>query len=1089
MSNSELTDLVRPLLLAGMKRFVTLGIKPNPTVGLFGVLIESQERKSRLPINLGNGEKLFPTGLKVDGDQPLLSYFVPKPDFNAMQQLNQHIFPRDLYLAINSVLTHRWSGIYALGLGAFAPQNESLIEELFREHSLGDDDLNHRVLSLWLNLIAQKSSILWSGIPDSFIGRDGLPGTTTLNPSKQLSRVFASNQQAKIFKKYWLPVLTENLLIKKAKRYFLNANTVVINIDLTWIQCQTCRLIEASKKIPTRCFACESSSLKIVDVLKDDVFRSRRSYYRESSERAMTDPEFSPISIVSREHTAQINTRSDTDEVFSRSERYELLFQDVDIKLNTKSNTTAIDFLSCTTTMEVGIDIGALSGVALRNMPPNRAAYQQRSGRAGRRGSALATVISYASTESHDRYYFDNPEELIRGDAKDPFLNLDNLAIVKRHITVYLLQKYHRDGRITGEMESNMLASLGDAMTFYEGMSLPNEKKYGLEDFIQWTATNEELLRDDIVSWLPQQIKPIQIESLTSDFSWVGHVLREAILKSSAIPQDDSLIESTESASSNENEQQPEEIIEDVQEITDTARKRHKKTVLLMEALLDGGAIPKNAFPIDVATFTIFDEEASTKYRHVPLYAPQQSMNLALTQYAPGRSVTIDNKTWRSEAIYSPFDKERTDEWFDRSQIFYECNRCGHVVMDIFDQSLKNDKRDCEVCSGVQTLGATTQGAKRWIRPNGFAHPLDLKEKSTSDETSRASRAQLNNRTYPDNLWRPIYPGIKTFSQRDNLIVTNKGPGSKGFDYCVSCGRIRPSETHEKLGNTHRIPFPTDFQNRDCSSSRISTGVLLGTTFESDVLLVRLAVSKPVEILPGTPVTESAIRTMTEALTIAGTQLLELDSNEISGNFRAAFSVDEDLSNQIEIFLYDTTPGGAAYTSAIFDLGVNLFERAHAVLTDCNSNCDSACYDCLMSYTNRFDHGVLDRFLAADLLEHCMTGTIPKLSQQKFQRSLNSLLASLKDTELGSRIRPNSLLDGMISEMYVPLMIESGAKTHLFDLAHPLTPGIFNSHSLQQMADEFIPDPGTVLHAPIDVLRISEDLPGVVAEIIEKTKE
>lgn len=1089
LSNAELNDLVRPLLFSGLKWLteLNLGLKPTPMSAICGLLIECEVRDSRLPINLGKGESLLPPGIANNKTKSLLDHLAPL-DMTSFVELMSHSYPRDLYLAMNSVLTNRWYGMYAMGIGALRPNDVSFLDELIQNHPLGDVELHTRVVSVWLNLVAQKTSILWPGIHDEFIGKDGLQGTKSVNPTKQLTRILENNAQLKVFKKYWLPALKDNLLISRASKFFLDANRVEIALDLTWIQCQSCRLIEANRNVPARCFACGSSRLEIVDTMSNEVFRSRRAYYRESTEKALSNPSFSPLSINAREHSAQINARSDNDEVFSRSEQYELLFQDVDLEVDDKSNDTAIDFLSCTTTMEVGIDIGSLIGVALRNMPPNRAAYQQRAGRAGRRGSSLATVISYASTESHDRYYYDNPEELIRGDAKDPILNLDNVAIAKRHITVYLLQRYHRDGRITGEMASDMLASLGDTQNFYKGIELPNSKIYGLDDFELWCSDNGTALMREVQDWLPEQLDKMDRKSLISEMvTWVPASIRAAVLRSGEIAEDSSsgVVTLTKDAEDRENEIDGPE--EDIQEIADLNRRRLKKSVLLMEALLDAGAIPKNAFPIDVATFTIFDEELSTKYRHVASYAPQQSMSLALTQYAPGRSVTVDNKTWKSEAIYTPFQSERLKAWTDESKIFYECSRCGHVVMKDFDSHFKNDKQNCEVCEGVETLGATTNGAKRWIRPNGFAHPIDLHEKSSSNETSRASRAQLNNHSYPSDKWTPIYKGIQTYAQRDNLIVTNKGPGNKGFDYCVSCGRIRPSETHETLQSKHRVPFPTDMQKRDCSTSKISQGVLLGTTFESDVLLVRLGAITPVVIAPGEPATEAAVRTLTEALTIAGTQLLELDSNEISGNFRAAYSVNQDLSNQIEIFLFDTTPGGAGYTVALQTLGNALFNQALTILQNCHSNCDSACYDCLMSYTNRFDHGYLDRHLGSDLLQHCMSGFIPKISATDLKSSVASLISAMKDAddELEFFQEVSCFVGG--NQIIAPLKLVSRGRNFIIDFSHPLTPGVHNSDSIQNIIDEVIFDDSTVIISPIDVLKLREDLPSVVTEIMEKT--
>jgi hypothetical protein len=249
------------------------------------------------------------------------------------------------------------------------------------------------------------------------------------------------------------------------------------------------------------CTRCGSSTVTPLDPDSDSVFSARKGYYRNPAVAAING--VAPLALIAAEHTAQIGS-AQSHEIYSRAEEHELLFQDVALGPDERGRERpAIDVLSCTTTMEVGIDIGSLSGVALRNMPPARANYQQRAGRAGRRGNAIATVVALASADSHDEHYFAHPAELITGSVQDPTLSLDNEDIARRHVTAYLLQRYHsvKLPNIAPEAQPQLFEVLGTVQEFRDPASPLNR-----DDLATWLNTNDAMLRAEIDAWLPPEL-------------------------------------------------------------------------------------------------------------------------------------------------------------------------------------------------------------------------------------------------------------------------------------------------------------------------------------------------------------------------------------------------------------------------------------------------------------------------------------------------------------------------------------------------------------------------------------------------------
>lgn len=870
------------------------------------------------------------------------------------------------------------------------------------------------------------------------------------------------------FRTQWLPKLLGLFTEPVGNKFKLLGSKLSLLMDGEWAYCELCRTTQ--RPFPGRnvCTNCGKSRIEIINPLTHTVFRARKGYYRSSTEEAISDVHAAPMAMIAAEHTAQLNMAQEKD-VFSKAEENELLFQDVDLGMDEENRErAAIDVLSCTTTMEVGIDIGTLSGVALRNMPPARANYQQRAGRAGRRGNAVATVTAYGSADSHDEHYFTNPDLMIRGAVDDPTLTLNNYDITRRHVTAYLLQRYHQDRLREAKPEkqtANLFEVLGKVVEFKN-----RESKLNIFDFEEWLQAEESNLRRDLQGWLPKELTPDDNKRLMD-----GLIEETLKLIGDAIKDSSKGNSPTNVAANPETQAEVGEEIPQPDALGET----------LLDRLLYKGVLPRYAFPTDVATFHVFDQNNSTRFRPAFRFTPSQGLSVALTQYAPGKEVWVSGKRFTSGAIYSPMRDDDLFRAWETRRFYYECPRCHYADTIERTEADSEEQLNCPAC-GEQ--GAFSR-ARWWMRPPGFAHPVFTDEDTSPDDQppkSYATRAKLTAPSPLDeNLWTPINERVRLHHLRQHLLVTNRGPRNEGYNYCTKCGIISPAVGAKSIdaAGDHKKPYP-DERDGNCSGGKTAKGIVLGTDFISDVLLISLQVEPPVALPPGLLATEVAMRTLCEALSKAACLKLELEATEIQAEFRPALNGRGSDGLEAEIYLYDTLPGGAGFVRQAGRLGLQLFEEALRILEQCPDDCDSACYRCLRSYKNKFEHHLLDRHIALSLLRYLLYGDLPTLNPARAEHSTGLLFNDLeRQSAPGVEFKYNAtvVVPGL-GEMTAPILAirDSGAQT-IIDVTGPLTP----KHSSNPVLLDAAEVSATHVHL-VDELLIRKNLPWTTSDLLKK---
>lgn len=987
--------------------------------------------------------------------------------FDLMVEARSAKPPEALMLGIFNAISDRFYGLESLALASIAEVTSSVTQIASLPSIPGVSASEAEKIALvraWLRSW-QKAGFWTSQMPEGW--KEKKVKSKKVFKFTFLENLTKDKNARAVFVSQWLPQL--KILFTDAvpgDKHRLKGAKLRLEIGGEWAYCAMCRTTQ--RPFPGRnvCVNCGKSSVESLDPKNDPVFRARKGYYRSGTEQALISPPNPPAAIIAAEHTAQLNTAQEAN-VFSKAEENELLFQDVDLGMDEENRErAAIDVLSCTTTMEVGIDIGTLSGVALRNMPPARANYQQRAGRAGRRGNSVATVIAFGSADSHDEHYFTSPDEMIRGAVDDPFLTLNNYDITRRHVTAYLLQRYHQSRlpHIEPEEQPHLFEVLGSVEEFKNPGSTLN-----IYDFEQWLRDEVSILKSDLQEWLPHELSRFDRRNLM-----------------------DTLVEKTVELLKNAIEDEvgvspakTEVVVEIPMEEGEEKPSADPMGDTLLDRLLYKGVLPRYAFPTDVATFHIFDSHNSTRFRPQFRYTPSQGLSVALTQYAPGKEVWVSGKRYTSSALYSRFPDERFRAWKKR-RLYYECVRCHYAITVERDKPRPSELSNCPGCGEIGTFDNT----QRWVRPPGFAHPVFLDENTSPDDQppkSYATRAKLTAPTpVKEDQWTRVNERLSFHYTRDHLLVTNRGPRNKGYNYCTVCGLISPTfgaKAIDAAANNHKKPYPDD-QDDTCPGNGLARGIVLGTDFISDVLLISLRIDPPLVLPPGLLATDVVLRTLSEALSTAACKSLELEASEIQAEYRPALTPRGREGLEAEVYLYDKLPGGAGFVRQAGLLGTALFVKALDILEGCPANCDSSCYRCLRSYKNKFEHHLLDRYSAASLVRYLLYDTIPILDGDRAERLNDLLFLDLQRQDTAGMFyeRNVSISVPGLEEVQVPILAtRADGLRYVIDVTESLTPH-YSSNGLVRDLMEYTAVP--VL--PVDELLVRKNLPWATSSLLEK---
>ena len=599
--------------------------------------------------------------------------------------------------------------------------------------------------------------------------------------------------------------------------------------------------------------------------------------------------------------------------------------------------------LSSTTTFEMGVDLGNLNLVLMRNAPITSAQYIQRAGRAGRGAVKDAVCVTICSGRAWDRDVWEDPLLLMQGRMFPPAVFIDNDLLLPRHIAAEVLAAPLRAS--WSEKHEPVFATVvtelleGEAQDFFtaawpEG-GAAERVSVSIDDLTPAAAAS---LLGPAVTELAERLGRAAEGNLDQQGRVLVGVSRALECLRAAVYQERERLARIGREASALNQWGDED-----------ARKSAKEaaTSVLREKLIQHlgriGALPRYAFPLDAVTL-----QTSRRWRQsddgVELARDRVQ---AIVEYAPGQKVSAQKRSFESGGLYLG-----RGEQIPPARFMFRCHTC--LKTTIRDVAPSDDTRpDC--CNNPPADSRW----EKFIEPRAFAVIVDESGRPKAPPIGRATMLRSSQTPisiiegFGEAEFSDTGTGFQTaYRSEVRLVKFNLGQGGKKFDFCEECGAGRASGFRKSRSRSHK---PLKGGRADCRGRFSMTQVLLGAVFSSP------AMAAQVMIQDGARAGGSSLRA---AIHRAACSVLGIDLRDL-GVVKSTHPND--------VVLYDRAPGGSGFAAMAFSEWPEVVREAKRIIESCR--CESACYGCLKTPDNSEEHEALDRHELIEMFKAASSAT------------------------------------------------------------------------------------------------------------------